>query len=195
MDEVKGLRTRREARERAFQLLYQLEVQHDDQDEQIDRYLEQVTYAPEPSDAWPSDEYPAELGRPVRDSDKQFIRTVVDDVRQNRDSLDDVYVPFLKGWKLERLPLVDRCILRLASYEITRRSDIPFNVSVNEAVLLANKYADVSSRPYINAVLGRLKALACQKDESRSRPGGAGRASGPTASAAAGAEVEAAAVE
>lgn len=161
------MRTRREARERAFQLLYQLEIQRDDQAEQIDRYLEQVTYAPEPSDAWPPDEYPPELGRPVRDADKQFIRTIVEAVRRNRDSLDDVYVPFLKGWKLERLPLVDRCILRLASYEITSRPDIPFNVSVNEAVLLANKYADVSSRPYINAVLGRLKALACEKNEAR----------------------------
>lgn len=167
------MRTRKEARERAFQLLFQLEIQHDDEAGQVDRFLDVVTYAPKDlaDDDEMNGEFALEAGRPVSKRDKEFIRDVVDYVRAHRDELDAIYTPFLKGWTLERLPLVDRCILRLACYEITQRADVPFNVTVSEAVLLANKYADAEARPYINAVLGRLKKFACPKDDRRAKAG------------------------
>ena len=59
--------------------------------------------------------------------------------------------------------------MRLAVYEITERPDIPFSVSVNEAVLLAKKYADDKSRSYINAILGKMKSVACEKTADKKK--------------------------
>jgi N utilization substance protein B len=163
--------SRREARERAFQLLFQLELQKDDQDEQIRTFLRDVTYAPQASgQAFPPEEYPQAAGRSVPSAEKAYLEAAVTYIKDNKESLDRLYQDFLVGWSLARLPIVDLCILRLAAYEITCLPDIPFNVSVSEAVLLTKKYADPSSRPYINAVLGRLKQFSCVKkgDEGKS---------------------------
>ncbi|MGI6076832.1 MAG: transcription antitermination factor NusB [Fastidiosipilaceae bacterium] len=164
------MNTRREARERALQLLYQLEIQRDDPEGQIIRYLDHVTFAPkgEP-DRWEADEYPTELGRKVSQRDKDFIAEIVNYVTAHKIELDELYKVHLKGWKLERIPIVDQCIMRLAVYEITERPDIPFSVSVNEAVLLAKKYADDKSRSYINAILGKMKSVACEKTADKKK--------------------------
>lgn len=162
--------SRSAARERAFQLLYQLEIQKTDPEEQIQSFLAQVTYAPKTaSDEYPPEEYPAELGIPVAPDEKQYIETAVRYVIGHKVELDQCFSDFLVGWSIDRLPIVDLCIMRLATYEITRLPDIPFNVSVSEAVLLTKKYADDSSRPYINAVLGKLKQFACEKTKEEAR--------------------------
>ncbi len=158
---TKPTHSRSLARERAFQLLFQLELQPGQEQEQVDRFMANLSYPPagDQGDRFEPEEYPAGLGRPVRADDRDFILDIVAYVRANKDLLDELYSPYLKGWQPGRLPHVDRCILRMACYEIKMRPDIPFNVAVNEAVLLANKYGDANSRPYINAVLGRLKKV------------------------------------
>lgn len=160
--------SRREARERTFQLLYQLEIQKSDRDEQIRAFLDQVTYAPLSKDLdFLPEEYPGDLARQVPNDEKQYITDAVTYISEHKESLDQCFEEFLVGWSVDRLPTVDLCIMRLATYEITRLSDIPFNVSVSEAVLLTKKYADSSSRPYINAVLGRLKQFSCAKEGAK----------------------------
>ena len=74
----------------------------------------------------------------------------------NRDELDEKFVPFLKRWKLERLPMTDRIILEISVYEILNVEDIPTSVSINEAVKLAKKYGTDSSSSYINGVLSNF---------------------------------------
>ena len=74
----------------------------------------------------------------------------------SRDELDEKFVPFLKRWKLERLPQTDRIILEIAVYEILTVEDIPTSVSINEAVKLAKKFGTSSSSSYINGVLSNF---------------------------------------
>ena len=88
--------------------------------------------------------------------DEPYFLDIVYGVINKRDELDEKFVPFLKRWKLERLPMTDRIILEIAVYEITVVEDIPVSVSINEAVKLAKKYGTDSSSSYINGVLSNF---------------------------------------
>ena len=85
-----------------------------------------------------------------------YFLDVVYGVINSRDELDEKFVPFLKRWKLERLPMTDRIILEIAVYEILTVEDIPTSVSINEAVKLAKKFGTESSSSYINGVLSNF---------------------------------------
>ena len=85
-----------------------------------------------------------------------YFLDVVYGVINSRDELDEKFVPFLKRWKLERLPVTDRIILEIAVYEILTVEDIPTSVSINEAVKLAKKFGTDSSSSYINGVLSNF---------------------------------------
>jgi N utilization substance protein B len=128
--------SRREARESAFKLLYQMEIRKSDPVSQRDIFLE---------------EYPLDA------EDITFFDDLVSGVTLHAGELDDLYAPLLKGWKIERLPKVDLVILRIATYEIRMRKDVPLNVSISEAVILSKRYSSEESKAYINAVLGRLE--------------------------------------
>ena len=131
--------SRREAREKAFMLLYQLEIQREDEEAQLASFLEE---------------------RDVNEQDKPYLVSLVSGVRSTRDDLDARFAPLLKRWTKERLPKVDLTILRLAVYEMFYVADVPQNVAISEAVLLCRKYTNDESRSYINAVLGRLSHVA-----------------------------------
>ena len=88
--------------------------------------------------------------------DEAYFLDIVYGVINNRDELDEKFVPFLKRWKLERLPMTDRIILEISVYEILNVEDIPTSVSINEAVKLAKKYGTDSSSSYINGVLSNF---------------------------------------
>jgi len=62
-----------------------------------------------------------------------------------------------KNWKISRMPVVDRNIMRLAIFELTRRPDIPASVSINEAVEIGKKFGTRDSGAFINGVLDRIK--------------------------------------
>jgi len=127
--------SRREAREKAFMLLYQLEIQREDEEAQLASFLEE---------------------RDVNEQDKPYLVSLVSGVRSTRDDLDARFAPLLKRWTKERLSRIDLTILRLAVYEMFYVDDVPQNVAISEAVLLCRKYTNDESRSYINAVLGRL---------------------------------------
>ena len=88
--------------------------------------------------------------------DEAYFLDIVYGVINSRDELDSKFVPFLKKWKLERLPMTDRIILEIAVYEILTVEDIPTSVSINEAVKLAKKFGTSSSSSYINGVLSNF---------------------------------------
>jgi len=92
----------------------------------------------------------------VDPKEQEYFLSVVRGVVLHRDELDAAFSKHLKGWTLNRLPRVDLSILRIAVFEITYLKDVPFSVSVNEAVELARKFCAEESRGYINAVLGKL---------------------------------------
>jgi N utilization substance protein B len=88
--------------------------------------------------------------------DEAYFLDIVYGVINSRDELDEKFVPFLKNWKLERLPQTDRIILEIAVYEILTVEEIPTSVSINEAVKLAKKYGTDNSSSYINGVLSNF---------------------------------------
>ena len=88
-----------------------------------------------------------------------FTRSLLDGVREHIQEIDELIIQTSENWTLERMPLVDRSILRLATYEMLCVDDVPFSVSINEAVELAKRFGgeDESSR-FVNGVLGRIAA-------------------------------------
>ena len=127
--------SRIETREHAMEFLFQSGFRNDPVSEQINLFRE---------------------ANPDIIEDEAYFLDVVYGVINNRDELDSKFVPFLKRWKLERLPRTDRIILEIAVYEIINVDDIPASVSINEAVKLAKKFGTSSSSSYINGVLSNF---------------------------------------
>lgn len=127
---------RRASREAAMKLLYQLEIQKGDRNEQIETALEAENYT---------------------ESDKNYIRSVIDGVGETVTLLDRVIEKYAMGWKINRVSKVDLSILRLGIYEILHREDIPFSVSVNEAVELAKRYSNEDAGAFVNGLLAKVK--------------------------------------
>lgn len=74
----------------------------------------------------------------------------------NSDQIDNELKMLADGWTLERMPNVDRAILRLGAWEILHNSEVPNEVAIAEAVALASEYSTDESPKFINGVLARL---------------------------------------
>jgi transcription antitermination protein NusB len=120
--------TRREARERALGLCYELELR----DSGLGPLLADLPAPP--------DEYAVELARGVE---------------THRDELDALLGKFSEHWAVDRMPAVDRAILRIGCYELTR-SDLPPAVAISEAVELAKQYSTKDSGRFVNGLLSRI---------------------------------------
>lgn len=113
---------------------------------------------------------PAELARERRaynaDDDtirpvNEFTMALLEGVSEYGDRIDDTVSSHLESWTLERLPAVDRAILRIAVWELFY-TDVPPVVAVDEAVELAKTLSTDESPSYVNGVLGRIVTLAPQ---------------------------------
>ena len=87
----------------------------------------------------------------------EYALALVRGVEAHRCAIDGYLSATLENWSLVRMPIVDRSILRLATYEMMYVEDVPTSVAINEAVELAKDFggADDSSR-FVNGVLGRI---------------------------------------
>jgi N utilization substance protein B len=85
-----------------------------------------------------------------------FAGSLLKLVEDNFSEIDEIILENLVGWTLQRLPKVTLAILRLAVAEIMFNTDVPANVSVNEAVELAKTYATTEDASYINGVLSSI---------------------------------------
>lgn len=126
---------RRASREAAMKLLYQLEFQKDDKKEQIELALEDESFT---------------------QKDKQYIEDIIEGVHSNVDLIDSIIENKATGWKIGRLSKIDLSILRIGIYEILKRNDIPYSVSVNEAVELAKKYSNEDAGAFVNGLLAKV---------------------------------------
>lgn len=126
---------RRASREAAMKLLYQLEIQKSDRNEQIETALEEESFS---------------------DNDKNYIKSIIDGVFENTAEIDKIIENKAMGWKITRLSKIDLSILRIGIYEILYRDDIPFSVSVNEAVELAKKYSNEDAGAFVNGLLAKV---------------------------------------
>jgi N utilization substance protein B len=129
--------SRKLSREFAMKLLYQMEIQKDDRDEQLIMAIE-------------------DCETELSNNDRLYINDVVNGVFTNLTAIDEGIEVNAKGWKLQRISRVDISILRLCIYEIKYRDDIPLSVSINEAVELAKKYGAEDSSAFINGILSNV---------------------------------------
>lgn len=137
--------TRREARERALSLLYEAETKGvAPGDVLADQVLE-----PEP-----------------------FAADLVAGVGTFQPELDQLIRTYAKGWTLERMPVIDRTLLRMALYELGHRPDVPTGAIISEAVELAKRYSTDDSGKFVNGMLSRI---------ARELRGLGGPAAGPVA--------------
>jgi N utilization substance protein B len=124
-----GASTRRQARERALGLLYEA-------DSKGRTVREVVDGQPVPPDAFASD---VALG-----------------VEDNLVQIDELLRRYARGWSLERMPVVDRLLLRMGSYELLQRHDVPMPAVISEAVELAKRFSTEDSSRFVNGVLARV---------------------------------------
>jgi len=128
--------TRRYARELALQTLYSIEVGKNTAAEALD----QTMAAPAPSE------------------ERAFVRDLVFGTLEFAEQSDAVIAPLLQGWTLERLPTLDRLVLRMSVFELLHRPQTPPAVVINEAVELAKKFSTEDSGRFVNGVLATIAA-------------------------------------
>jgi len=88
---------------------------------------------------------------------KPFFMDLVNGVMENRSQIDTLLNQYSKNWKITRMPVVDRNIMRIAIFEFLKHADIPPSVTINEAVEIGKKYGTRDSGSFINGVLDRIK--------------------------------------
>ena len=86
----------------------------------------------------------------------EYAVELVRGVHRNRVQLDDLIAEHARGWKLERMPVVDRNLLRLGLFEILHQPDVPVPVAINEAVELAKDLSTDDSPRFVNGLLARV---------------------------------------
>ena len=93
---------------------------------------------------------------PVDDDTKTFAEALVRGAQREQTVIDELIQRASTNWKIERMARVDRNILRLAVYEILKRSDVPVKVTLNEAIELSKKYGSEESSAFVNGILDRI---------------------------------------
>lgn len=137
---------RRKARECALQLLYDLEFNVVADGEETVRAL---------ADYWQS--FPDKSQ--ITDEVREFAHALVLGVREHDEAIDEYIQRASTNWKLERMALVDRNILRIATFELKHVSDIPPKVSLNEAIEIAKRYGSEDSGSFINGILDKISGM------------------------------------
>jgi len=111
------------------------------------------------------DEEPTEVlaarGRPNQDELAEFPHAVrlIEGVQENRERIDELIATYATGWTLDRMPAVDRNILRMGAFELLWVGDVPDGVAVSEAVRLATELSTDESPRFVNGLLSRLQQL------------------------------------
>ena len=124
-----GVGSRREARDRAVALLYEAESKSSTPVE----LLAELPVAPEP-----------------------FTVELLEGVDARRVAIDELITSYARDWKLERMPALDRAILRVATFELAYRPEIPVGAVISEAVELAKTYSTEESGKFVNGLLSAI---------------------------------------
>lgn len=127
---------RRQARELALQALFCMEMTGDVSDEMLQRFC---------------DHYPPTV------KSRPFFLQLVKGVNDAHVSVDQLIEQYSHNWRLRRMSCVDRNILRIAVYEILYCNDIPYKVSINEAIDIGKKYGTEESGAFINGILDSIR--------------------------------------
>jgi N utilization substance protein B len=97
---------------------------------------------------------------------RSFARELVDGVREHRERIDALIGESAEHWKLPRLSRVDLNLLRLATFELLARADIPASVTINEAIEIARRFGTDESAAFVNGVLDHIAGVLGVKDKT-----------------------------
>ena len=89
----------------------------------------------------------------------EFTVELVEGVVRHRERIDELLTTYSQGWSLDRMPAVDRVVLRLGTFELLWRDDVPDAVVIDQAVELARSLSTDDSPAFVNGLLGRLLDL------------------------------------
>ena len=128
---------RSKARKQALDLLYESDIRGSDA-------LQTLESRDVPDDGPDS--------RPIR----EYTRELITGVGENRRKIDELIMTYAQGWDMDRLPAVDRNILRIGIFEILWITTVPTSVAIYEALNLARELSSDESSKYIHGVLGRI---------------------------------------
>ncbi len=131
---------RSKARKQALDLLYESDIRGSD----ALQTLELRDFPDDGPDA-----------RPIR----EYTRDLISGVGENRRKIDELIMTYAQGWDMDRLPAVDRNILRIGIFEILWSTSVPTSVSIDEALNLAKELSSDDSSKYIHGVLARIASL------------------------------------
>ena len=134
---------RRKSREIALQMLYQMEMTSQSPEEIIDLYNELSLGGKDGT---------SELSEAVR----PFAEHLLNGVYFHRDELDNMIAGASENWRLERMSIIDRNVLRIALFEMIHCREIPPKVSINEAIDLGKTFGSPDSGAFINGILDHL---------------------------------------
>lgn len=103
-----------------------------------------------------ADEQVRAAGEPEREASWRYARQIVSGVAEHINDIDTEIEATSRDWRLERMPRVDRAILRIGVWEIRYNDEVPNAVAIAEAVSSATEYSTDDSSRFINGVLGRI---------------------------------------
>lgn len=124
---------RKQAREGAMKVLFQMDSMADYTEESLEMFLTNFEYD---------------------EMETVYIKESVSTIKDHLEEIDNHIKSNLEGWSIYRLAKVDLAVLRIAIYEILYRKDIPMEVSINEAIETVKKYSTDESFKFVNGVLG-----------------------------------------
>jgi N utilization substance protein B len=131
---------RRQARELALQALCCLDVDRGTPEELLELFCSN---------------FKDRINEPV----KPFFLELVNGVIESHQEINDLMNQSSSNWRVSRMPIVDRNIMRMAIFEMLKRPDIPSTVSINEAVEIGKRFGSRGSGAFINGVLDKVRAL------------------------------------
>jgi len=132
------LSARTKARKRALDILFQADVRGEELP---------VMLATEAKRA---------ANEPAREASWLYARDIVDGIIDNREAIDEQITSFAKDWSLQRMPAVDRALLRIGTWEILYNDEVPTAVAIDEAVELAKEFSTDDSGAFVHGVLARI---------------------------------------
>lgn len=127
--------TRKQARDLAFKLIYQADMQKETPEGIMEVYL---------------------IENEIPTTAEEYVKDVLFGFFKNKELIDNTITKFLDGWRLERVAKISINAIRLGTYEIFYRDDIPDGVSINEAVDIVKTYSGTEDASFVNGVLSSV---------------------------------------
>jgi N utilization substance protein B len=142
---------RRRAREIALQILHQGDAGSDpsfDPDSAIARYFAHLAQRDDDDDQ-------NHDAAPMPKADRELVERLVRGVAAHRSEIDELLTSLSRNWRIERIAIVERNVIRIAIFELRWSDGTPVNVVINEAIELAKRYGTAEGAAFVNGLLDR----------------------------------------